>query len=145
MAEVHIVDIDGEQWDIKDLSLTQRVALLEQAQELTSLENVNIELKTGYTASYHVIQSLVRSGKIVIGNIYLANIAGNNVGTKNRAIIGNVNIAPKKNITGLWYDYLNDKTVRYRITPEGEFSLEESIGVVSGSNLIRGQLVLMYD
>ena len=24
MAEVHIVDIDGEQWDIKDLPLTQR-------------------------------------------------------------------------------------------------------------------------
>lgn len=29
MAEVHIVDIDGEQWDIKDLPLTDRVANLE--------------------------------------------------------------------------------------------------------------------
>lgn len=29
MAEVHIVDIDGEQWDIKDLPLTSRVAILE--------------------------------------------------------------------------------------------------------------------
>lgn len=29
MAEVHIVDIDGEQWDIKDLPLTTRVATLE--------------------------------------------------------------------------------------------------------------------
>lgn len=29
MAEVHIVDIDGEQWDIKDLPLTERVAALE--------------------------------------------------------------------------------------------------------------------
>lgn len=28
MAEVHIVDIDGEQWDIKDLPLTQRVNAL---------------------------------------------------------------------------------------------------------------------
>lgn len=30
MAEVHIVDIDGEQWDIKDLPLTSRVAILEE-------------------------------------------------------------------------------------------------------------------
>lgn len=30
MAEVHIVDIDGEQWDIKDLPLTTRVATLEE-------------------------------------------------------------------------------------------------------------------
>ena len=29
MAEVHIVDIQGEQWDIKDLPLTERVAVLE--------------------------------------------------------------------------------------------------------------------
>lgn len=29
MAEVHIVDIQGEQWDIKDLPLTARVAILE--------------------------------------------------------------------------------------------------------------------
>lgn len=29
MAEVHIVDIDGEQWDIKDLPLTTRVENLE--------------------------------------------------------------------------------------------------------------------
>lgn len=32
MAEVHIVDIDGEQWDIKDLPLTARVAALEEKQ-----------------------------------------------------------------------------------------------------------------
>lgn len=30
MAEVHIIDIDGEQWDIKDLPLTQRVITLEE-------------------------------------------------------------------------------------------------------------------
>lgn len=30
MAEVHIVDIDGEQWDMKDLPLTQRVAAFEE-------------------------------------------------------------------------------------------------------------------
>lgn len=36
MAEVHIVDIDGEQWDIKDLPLTQRV---------TTLEEDNVEIK----------------------------------------------------------------------------------------------------
>lgn len=30
MAEIHIVDIDGEQWDIKDLPLTAKVGLLEE-------------------------------------------------------------------------------------------------------------------
>lgn len=29
MAEVHIVDIDGEQWDIKDLPLTQKMQRIE--------------------------------------------------------------------------------------------------------------------
>lgn len=44
MAEVHIIDIDGEQWNIKDNSLTTRVETLEQSNikntaDITSLQS----------------------------------------------------------------------------------------------------------
>ena len=46
MAEVHIVDIDGEQWNIKDLPLTARVATLEE--KVSSLDTYSFdEIDTG--------------------------------------------------------------------------------------------------
>lgn len=50
MAEVHIVDIDGEQWDIKDLPLTERVANLEtdvstNTEQINSIKNEMYYLK----------------------------------------------------------------------------------------------------
>ena len=49
MAEVHIVDIDGEQWDIKDLPLTQRVAILEEKATLKEFEKTQAPWDiTGY-------------------------------------------------------------------------------------------------
>lgn len=46
MAEVHIVDIDGEQWDIKDLPLTQRVAILEKS--ISELKSFNTQSGSGF-------------------------------------------------------------------------------------------------
>ena len=47
MAEVHIVDIDGEQWDIKDLPLTTRVATLESGFDSLTKYLANEEVNTG--------------------------------------------------------------------------------------------------
>lgn len=41
MAEVHIVDIDGEQWDIKDLPLTQKVGDI-QTDVSENTEQINL-------------------------------------------------------------------------------------------------------
>lgn len=49
MPEVHIVDIDGEQWDIKDLPLTQRVAILEEKATLKEFRKTQAPWNiTGY-------------------------------------------------------------------------------------------------
>lgn len=51
MAEVHIVDIDGEQWDIKDLPLTSRVAILEtKFSEMKSMRR-NLSVQPSSTPS----------------------------------------------------------------------------------------------
>lgn len=52
MAEVHIVDIDGEQWDMKDQPLTTRVTTLEeQVQENTeNIRGINKDVKTPFKA-----------------------------------------------------------------------------------------------
>ena len=72
MAEVHIVDIDGEQWDIKDRPLTQRVANLE-----TNIDTKSNEIKVALIGeiiksvsqgnSYHTIPVQVPSGYICLG------------------------------------------------------------------------------
>lgn len=43
MAEVHIVDIDGEQWDMKDLPLTNKVAALENV-TIPELKNNTVKM-----------------------------------------------------------------------------------------------------
>lgn len=63
MAEVHIVDIDGEQWNIKDLPLTQRVAILETAtQEELDLTNASVTC-----VKRNGVVTLMIVNKVVIG------------------------------------------------------------------------------
>ena len=84
MAEVHIVDIDGEQWDMKDLPLTERVAALET--EIPKLKTVE---KWEYTIPNY-------GGRIVArrqGNV--DSVIGTNIGDGNPipSSVGNIDFA----------------------------------------------------
>lgn len=118
MAEVHIVDIDGEQWDMKDLPLTQRVANLEeQVQENTGvLQNINKDVKTPFKALRNVTkvkflpyETCIMSGFIQDVGSYMAVIACGNPTTLNI-----------QNLYGSVSQYLS-------VTPLGNFEFRLSL------------------
>lgn len=118
MAEVHIVDIDGEQWNIKDQPLTQRVATLEeQVEENTEvLQNINKDVKTPFKAFRNAkkikllpYESCFISGFIQNVGSYMAVIACGNPTTLNIT-----------NLYGSAASYLS-------VTPLGNFEFNISI------------------
>ena len=62
MAEVHIVDIDGEQWDIKDLPLTTKVNLLGDTTKIKAIGESYITPKNNIFNILH-LQILVKIKK----------------------------------------------------------------------------------
>lgn len=143
MAEVHIVDIDGEQWDIKDLPLTTKVALLEQLLTTETKETETIELNTGVTAYLHRIENIVQFGKILQCNIVITNITGSGIGTTSGIKIGNCSIKPVDLHTCILRDYISGNTIRFTITKSGSIYFSESNGITSGSNAIRGSVTII--
>ena len=87
MAEVHIVDIDSEQWDIKDAPLTLRVNELEDSVELLKLKSLktkvytwNKTVATTYSTGEGAIsKDVVNIGSITVERDTLAIVALNNV------------------------------------------------------------------
>lgn len=141
MAEVHIVDIDGEQWNIKDLPLTERVAVLEELSSTKDLNDVKFNIAPGYTTSISSLSSHYSFGKIHFVNVRFDNLSGNNIGTTATAFIGTINLRPKKDTTFILYDYVNNAILRCYLTQNGELYVGESNGVVPGNNVIMGELI----
>lgn len=141
MAEVHIIDIDGEQWDIKDLPLTERITVLEELSSTKDLPDVLLNIAPGYTTAVRSISNHYCFGKIHFMSIRISNLAGNNIGTTSTAFIGSINIYPKKDTTFILYDYINNAILRGYLRPSGEIAIGESKGVVPGNNIILGELI----
>lgn len=86
MTEVHIVDIDGEQWDIKDLPLTTRVE--------------NLEAKTAKNFEYSTTEQEI--GKWVDGKKHYRLVVTGNTQTHNAVIpLADKNIAEITKINGM--------------------------------------------
>lgn len=141
MAEVHIVDIDGEQWDIKDLPLTARVAALEEAVTVKDLPDVPINMNSGYTCSELGVFGHYKVGKIHFLNIRFNNLAGNNIGTSVTANVATIGLYPKKVTSFLLNDYRAPAILRCYLNTDGTIAVGESVGVQSGNNDCYGQLI----
>jgi len=86
MAEVHIVDIDGEQWNIKDLPLTTRVE--------------NLEAKTAKNFEYSTTEQKI--GKWLDGKDHYRLVITGNTQTHSVTIpLANKNIAEITKINGM--------------------------------------------
>ena len=141
MADVKIIDIDGSQWNMKDQVARDKITELEESLITKELENLKIELNTGYTAQNADIQNHYKVGKIHFMDFVLINVAGNNIGTTFTANIGVLNIHPKKETSFLLNDYKNNAVLRCYIHPNGTIAIGESTGVVQGNNSCRGELI----
>lgn len=140
MADVKIVDIDNEQWNMKDQEARNRIAEIEQLLKTETVNDIPINLNSGNSANEARITSIQKYGKIYIGLLIIENLNANNIGTLNRVNVGTVNINVLNNTYSLGFDYHSGKTVRIRIAPEKTFSIEESDGVANGKNGIRAQI-----
>lgn len=141
MAEVHIIDIDSERWDIKDLSLTERVATLEEKLVTKELPQISIRLKTGYTAVATSASAHYGFSKIHFIYFYFNNLKGSNIGSSSSAIVASVDLHPKMNTYFFMSDGTSGKTLRCSLSPNGDITIWASSGVSSGNNKCYGELI----
>lgn len=141
MEKASIIDIQGVQWAIKDQEATDNINAIKE--QLTPKKNprISIEMNVGYSANTALILNIVQFGRIHIGNIFIDNISGNNIGTINEAKFGKVSFKPFDLIHALCFDYETGKIARFGIQPNGDVSFLESLGIPNGNNKIRGQIV----
>ena len=141
MADVKIIDIDNEQWNMKDQEARNRIANLEKLFIAEDLASVEFNLKTGYTAFEIRSYSHYKIGKIHFVTFLIRNLAGMNIGTGETAFIGMTSLRPKKETTFIMNDYKNKATLRCYVTDDGTFAVAESVGSVQGSNTSYGELI----
>ena len=141
MADVKIIDIDNEQWNMKDQEARNKIARIEQLLKTETVDSILINLNSGNSANEARITSIQKYGNIYTGLIIIENLIANNIGTLNRVDVGTVNINVLDNTYSLGYDYHSGKIVRIRVAPGKKFYIEESDGVANGRNGIRAQII----
>lgn len=141
MADVKIIDIDNEQWNMKDQEARNRIANLEKLFIAEDLPDVEINLNTDYTAMDILGYAHYKIGKIHFVTFLIRELTGPKIGTGNTANIATTNLRPKKETSFIMNDYKNKATLRCYIDSSGTLAVAESVGSVSGSNTSYGQLI----
>ena len=141
MEVVNTLDIDGTQWEIRDEEARKKIADLEYQLSTQELQDITIKMNENYNSSYAVMYNHYKVGKIHFMNVVLSNISGENIGTTSAAIIGLINIKPKK-VTGfLLHDYVNNVTFYCYLDENGFVVIADSMGLAQGNNACLGQLI----
>ena len=141
MQDVKIVDIDNVQWNIKDQEARNNINILKEQLTPKKINDISITLNEGYSATIALILNIIQFGRMRIGNIFINNISGNNIGTTEQAKIGTVSFKPFDLIHDICLEYKTGKVARIGIEKNGDISFLESLGVPNGDNSIRGQIV----
>lgn len=141
MADVKAIDIDGEQWNIKDGPLTARVTTLETVTSTKSLPDAQITMKDGYTCESIQINERYKVGKINFALIRIQDLSGNNVGGTSTIYIASTNLIPKKRTVFIARDYITPATVRCSLEQDGTISIGESNGIKNGNNVLFGEII----
>lgn len=141
MADVKIVDIDNEQWNMKDQEARNKIAILEEAVSVKDLQDAVINMKSGYTSSIKMAYNHYSVGKIHFMTLRFDNLAGINIGTSATANIATINLYPKKETTFILYDYMNKAVLRCFLYTDSTIAVGESLGVISGNNSCYGELI----
>lgn len=141
MADVKIVDIDGEQWDIKDKNARDRIKVLEDSLSTKDMPDAQITMKNGYTCKSIQIANCYKVGKINFAVIRIEDLSGNNVGTTTTIHIASTNLIPKKFTSCIIRDYIMPATATFYLNLDGSISIGESNGVKNGNNVLIGELI----
>lgn len=141
MADVKAIDIDGEQWGIKDETARDRIAVLEDSLSTKDLPDAKITMKNGYTCTSANIYNCYKAGKIIFARLRIENLSGDGVGSTKDIIIAYTNLTPKKQTTFIARDYITPATIRCYLSHNGDLNLGESNGIKNGNNVIIGEII----
>lgn len=141
MADVKIVDIDGEQWNIKDQDAREKVAIIEKNISTQGLPDGQVTLENGYTCKSIKILSHYKAGNIHFAMIRIHDLSGEGIGSTNQIKIASTNLKPKSGTSFILRDYRAPATARGVITANGDLCLEESNGIKNGYNVMLGEII----
>ena len=141
MADVKIIDIDGEQWNIKDQDARTKIAVLEDSLSTKDLPDAQITMKDGYTCKSIRITSHYKAGKIHFAYLRIEDLSGNNVGSVASIDVASTNLIPKRYITFLARDYRAPATVTCSLEQDGTIGLGASTGIKNGDNVILAEII----
>lgn len=141
MADVKIVDIDGEQWNIKDQIARNNIAEIEENISAQDLPNAQITMKNGYTCKSIEIFDCYKVGKIVFAFLRIEDLSGNNVGGVATIRVASTNLIPIKRTAFIARDYKAPATAKCYLEQNGDLSLGESNGIKDGNNAIYGEII----
>ena len=137
MEVVDILDIDGNQWEIRDAKARNDIETIKQSMTVEEVPIIEITLNDGYSATKKQIRNVQKYGKLYMGLLFIDNLSGKNIGTNEIANFGKVNISLNMGVYAVGIEYFSSKPVRSSITRTGVLALQESAGVTDGDNRIR--------
>ena len=141
MADVKIIDIDGEQWGIKDETARDRITVLEDSLSTKDLPDAQITMKNGYTCKSIKISNHYKVGKIHFAIIRIEDLSGDGVGGTRAINIASTDLIPKKLTSFIVRDYRAPTTARVSLELDGSISIGESNGIRNGNNVLIGEII----
>lgn len=141
MADVKIIDIDGEQWNIKDQDARGKITVLENAISTQDLQNAQITMKDGYTCKAIRIDNHYKIGKIHFAVVSIDNLSGKYIGTDGTVQIAYTNLIPKKYTNFILRDAVTSVMVRCALEIDGSIYISESNGIKDSTNILRGEII----
>lgn len=137
MEVVDTLDIDGNQWEIRDTKARNDIATIKQLFTVETIQTIDLTLNAGYSATMKEIRQIQKYGKLYIGLLIMDNLSGENIGTNDTADISKINMSLNQTVYAMGIDYLSSKPVRASISRQGIISLQETAGVTDGNNRLR--------
>lgn len=141
MADVKIIDIDGEQWNIKDQDARKRIATIEENISTQDVLDGRITMNNGYTCKSVQIITHYKVGKIHFVFIRIEDLSGAGIGGTDTVFVASTNLIPKRSTTFIARDYRKNATARFSLGEDGTLSLGESNGISNGYNVLMGEVI----
>lgn len=140
MEKVSVIDIQGEQWAIKDQEATENINTIKEQLTPKKINTIPLEINPGFSATAAVIEDVTQCGKLYSGKITINNARGNNIGTISKALFATTPFKVFRDVSAICVEGISGNILRIAIDSNGDFIILESTGIENGNNLIRGQV-----
>ena len=141
MSDVKTIDINGEQWNMKDQDARSSIVAIKDSISTKDLPDAWVAMRDGYTCKSIRISECYKAGKVVFACVRIENLSGKDIGSSHDVIIASTNLLPIKFTSFIARDYKAPATVRCHLDRYGDLGIGESNGIKDGNNVIIGELI----